>query len=270
MIAVPRRNPAQCNPNNNPNDCSVPPLVSAPNSWGYRDLNNAKYIATSAGLWPHGAKAPSLEQYEKDRIQAALVALSAQYGNPSPDQSLFPTYDFTSPANDLGMSVLAALAHERGHVLWWETFVPKPGGPYGPNPNSCNNIFYHSGLWSSSVDVPPNRWIDFGRTHNVIPGSDIDNVGTFLSQNDRRALRYLDKIYSSKKWASVLAAFSPDEEFVEAYQMFALANGKVKLKRLEIVIPGQSKHDLAATLDPQSGLFDQNSDLYNQTQCFNM
>lgn len=259
-------NPAHCDPNK----CSgVTPAVSAGNSWGYRDPSCGTYIAISAGLWQGGANALSLDQYEKYRIQAELKALAAQYHNPPPNQNDLPIFDKTDPPNDSAMSVLAALAHERGHVKWWEIFVPMPAGPYVPN-NFCNNVFYPIGLWNKPIDVPSGRWIAFAQIDPsyINPGSDVDNLGKNLGVHDTTALKSLDNIYGYKFWASALAAFSPDEEFVEAYQMSALANGKVKLKSLEAVIPGQNKRDLAATLDPMNASFDKYSALYNQTQCF--
>jgi hypothetical protein len=117
-----------------------------------------------------------------------------------------------SLAANPAMSVLAVLAHEFGHVYWFDSFVPNAGGSFANN--FCGGIFYPSGNWESSgVTVPRsggNRFVFFGDTlpysRSHVPGL----PGT------------LHNIHSSGNWASALAAFSPTEDFVETFVLSVL------------------------------------------------
>ena len=58
------------------------------------------------------------------------------------------------------MTVLAVLVHETGHVLWFDVFVPEPGGPFNAA-NFCSGKFYARTVWPN-IAVPSSRWINFG------------------------------------------------------------------------------------------------------------
>ncbi len=269
-----------------PRSCGLAPQQIADHSWGLRTyppnpLPGKRYIGLSLGLWendpnnpwpcqsPHQGQvcAPPFPTYHNKLIRAQLQALSANAVN---DNSP-PYYDNVYP-NSAAMTVLAALSHEFGHVLWWQTFVQPPGNLHTTNTTTfCNGIFYPANLWSTPVDVPPNRWIGFGQTRDVPSGAEISKVKGGLDRGSpqnpkgfRDAGDHLDIIYSNGLWASALAAFSPDEEFVETFQLHALLSANPKLQHLEIVITGnhgKHRHDPPAHLNP-------NSVLGKELQCF--
>jgi hypothetical protein len=127
--------------------------------------------------------------------------------------SVTPSTVAANPA----MSVLAVLAHEFGHVYWFDSFVPTPGGSFANT--FCGGIFYRDGNWKGSpVSFPPplpsaDRFVFFGDT-SPYSGSRVPGLpGT------------LHSIYGGGNWASVLAAFSPVEDFVETFQLSVLKRG---------------------------------------------
>jgi len=111
------------------------------------------------------------------------------------------------------MSVLAVLAHEFGHVYWFDAFVTPAGGSFA-NSSFCGGIFYPGGNWGKiQVGVPNSgghRFVFFGDTLSY-PGSYVPGLPNTLHS-----------IYSGGNWASALAAFSPDEDFVETFELRVL------------------------------------------------
>lgn len=76
-------------------------------SWGYRNRSTKeKFIAFSAGLWQGSASTQPYHLFET-AILNQLLATNA--------------VDYTTAAYDgPEMTMLAVLAHEMGHILWWE------------------------------------------------------------------------------------------------------------------------------------------------------
>jgi len=201
-----------------------------------------RYIAISAGPWytqgtsgsgVPGVNAPKYSDYElmllqqlmpwADAVPPTFVANSA---NPGQDNS--------------AMAVLAALAHEFGHVLWYDTFRPTPGGSYDFN-SFCRGTFFRNS-WRS-VDPPP-TWRAFGDTQNDhelddINISDIALAVTRHNISPGSAGDLLNHIYRrGGHWASLFAAFSPDEDFVETYKLYVLQQSNPPLVSLKITITG--------------------------------
>jgi hypothetical protein len=262
-----------------PHSCALTPAQIADNSWGLRtypqnSLPGKRYIGLSLGLWNNTnsrnpwpcpstqtACAPPFSTYQTGVIRTVLQRLSpnAVYDSSPPD------FDNVYP-DTAAFAVLAALSHEFGHVLWWQTFVTNPGDPHTSNTTTfCNGLFYPDNLWSVPVDVPPNRWIGFGKPRDIPSGAEILSVQDGLNrgssgnqQGFRDAGDHLDLLLSNKRWASILAAFSPDEEFVEVFQLHILLNANPKLQHLEIRIFGNNanpyKHDRPFNLNPHSVL----------------
>lgn len=258
--------PTGCAPPAGPNSydpttCSLTDGQIANNSWGLRTYPpNAspgkRYIALSLGLWNSGAHAPLLGMYETSRLRAELTALSPNAGQ----DTLAPSYDNVDP-NTPAMTVLAALGHEFGHVLWVDTFVLHPGDPTTTNTTTfCNGNFYGSGnsfRWGNQgPGVPTRRWIAFGQQPpqsfvNEVQG-DLSAASPQKPQGFRFAGDVLDAILSGP-WVSILAAFSPVENFVEAYQLHVLLNATTPLQHLELTIigspPGPGSADRAYKRD---------------------
>jgi hypothetical protein len=119
------------------------------------------------------------------------------------------------------------LAHEYGHILWWDTFVQPPGPDTTQVTKTgtfCDGKFYPSGSWQGiNVDIPPGRWIDFGDVRLQPGGSDVSQLPDLLRRGRYGdAAGRLYRINSDRRWASALSAFSPDEDFVETFELFVL------------------------------------------------
>ena len=146
------------------------------------------------------------------------------------------------------MAVLAALAHETGHVYWYDAFVKNRGGHADLN-RFCSGNFYTPGSWSHNIDAPPGRWIEFGdRSDNQSYNPDYVSMlaSALRMSNFPQAATILYQIYQNQDLADALAAFSPDEDFVEAYQWAVLLKANPPLSSLAIQIPGSPAYDIAA------------------------
>jgi hypothetical protein len=222
---------------------SCTPADAITNSWGFRgnSLPAKRYIATSQQLWYNVGQVPGLAQYETDRLEALLETLS-----PTPKKYNLATYK-VQPNNGT-MTVLAALAHEYGHVLWYDTFVINADG--SPNLGGraniagfCGGNFYPNGSWQYTIDVPSGRWIGFGEVLNQSgTTSEVLQIPGLLNQFPLYAGDHLFKVYSNPRWPSLLAAFSPDEEFVETFQLFVLRNAATPLTNSNITITGNQNY----------------------------
>ena len=155
-----------------------------------------------------------------------------------------PNHPLKGDSSDgAAVTVLAALAHEFGHILFYDTFVnPRGTAPkYGA---FCGGNFF-SQSWQSMPDVA-NVWRTYGDvvgTHkagdvqiqeilNAVPppgGPDIHGAGGLLNR--------IYSLQGSGHWASFFAAFSPDEDFVETFKLFVLKNSGVRLQSLKMEIP---------------------------------
>jgi hypothetical protein len=208
-------------------------------SWGFREGPSLfppnqqpsqynKYIAMSAGPWQQaGIPAPNFSAYEQ-RILDQLLPWSSSASVQK------PTYGPANTGADISaMTVLAALAHEFGHVLWYDTFRPVPGGPYDWS-TFCHGTFF-ANSWRQ-VDAPP-PWRSFGAIQNSHHPSAIavqDIAIALLHQDFRSAgdlIQGINPVQGSNlqgifatngRWASMFAAFSPDEDFIETFKFYVL------------------------------------------------
>jgi hypothetical protein len=214
--------------------CALDGIFIAPassGSWAFRNITNGrKYLALSMSLWS-GGSAPAFSAYENIVVQRLL---EGWMGPRHP-----PKHDYSDAS---AVTVLSALAHEYGHILFYVTLVK----PYHNPPDFtafCGGTFF-SRSWAS-LPSDPNLWRNYGDivgTHatgdvqiqdikNALPhgnGPDIHGAGGLV-----------DKIYNPAmgRWASLFAAFSPDEDFVETFKLFVLKNSGAPLNSLPIQIP---------------------------------
>lgn len=242
----------------NPMNCTLPTDQLIHNSWGlrgHRPGDTGKYIATSAGLWRNGGPAPKISDYEAARLQFLLQQLNPNAQNWYTPPNTPP--QFTSAAPDTpAMAVLAALAHETGHVYWYDAFVKNRGGAINLN-NFCNGNFYTTGSWGHNINIPPGRWIDFGR-----PSGNQTHVPDYVSMLNSNlsqptfgpAGTTLYGIFQDPDLADALATFSPDEDFVETYQWYVLLNATPALSDLTIQIPGFPPYNIAGGIANKQGV----------------
>jgi hypothetical protein len=199
----------------------IDPTANAASSWGYRENAGQfvpgysgsynRYIGLSAALWTTPTTEMSLDAYETSIVYNLLGWDKMKY------RAAIPSY--------VGQAILAALAHEYGHVLFYEEYSPDPTRNFSYS-NFCSGNFNTS--WQNPDTPPPFR--GFGdpevkqKDDNTTDNVKLHKLGFALLQgNFVKAATMLDKIYSSKgRWASALAAFSPDEDFVETFKLYIL------------------------------------------------
>ena len=212
-----------------PTACSGPSECSG-RSWGFRDPRTGRmYIGVSLNfLWPSGGPAPTLTNYETTLLQWQLASLDSSlqsWGTDGPP--FFSSRYANDPADTPAMTVLAALAHELGHVRWYTVNVPVPGSfAYDwryliPCPNSNHSFFDESWsypdpgalqqayYWRYALDVAPRSVTHVDPPQN----KDIQAPGSVP------ALRYdVARLHNqSHPWASLQASLTPDHDFVETY-----------------------------------------------------
>src|SRR4051794_27774990 len=99
------------------------------NSWGLRRILSGtlgRYVALSGGLWNGGAHAPNYHSYESMLLKQLLAWPETVSGAPF----FPPTAGLGDPTDSPRFTVLAALAHEFGHVLWYDVNDPTGTGSY--------------------------------------------------------------------------------------------------------------------------------------------
>jgi hypothetical protein len=243
-------NPTGCS-QGNPNNCNIPNTQVIENSWGYRERPNqsrnaGRYIATSAGLWIQGNPALSLHDYETKILSQLLRWTGPQYTAAVPD----------GPE----VSVLAALAHEMGHVFWYDINARMPGQNYNPA-RFCGGHFFNN-YWQN-VNTPP-RWRQFGTRQdrhgrgyvqikdidNAIASGDFSLAGSLLATGS--SSREIGIYPANAPWASFFGAISPDEDFVETYKFYVLNQATPNLTSLLLQISDGVTKDIPS--DYQQGL----------------
>jgi len=121
-------------------DCPAAPGLCTVGSWGYRQrATGARFIALSAGLWPGNAPALPYPVFETAVIDNLVgvpgLASYVSANNPSPE-----------------MTVLAVMAHELGHILWWNKGLLNRPCP-NPLPPGIDRIFWKI-AWQNPAAPP--------------------------------------------------------------------------------------------------------------------
>jgi hypothetical protein len=253
------------------------------NSWGYRVWPSKEtYVAISAGLWNgtclDGSSPYSYHCYETDLLNTVV---GWQGSSPPP-----PQYGAANAAADtLDMTILAALAHEVGHVRWYEVITPNGPGvaSYDPNAFLCTSNpgtpSFFSYSWKQSVQRPPpwrlfltrdKRKNGFGAPDRHLFPPEIKDIDNAIDHGHMTsALIDLEQLYQpAQPWATYFGAISPDEDFVETYKFYILTSAQPvpslnegPLTSLPIVLNGMA-HDI-----PNDYLAGKKSRLFNKAQC---
>jgi hypothetical protein len=230
-------------------------VTAGSQSWGYRNINDGRrYIAISMSLWsPSGPI--TLDQYQNRVFGPPLSWRSST--DPSP-----PTYLPATP-NDGTMTVLAALAHEFGHVFWSDTLV-FPRGTHPQSSRFCNRILNDAwngalqpAVWknfedldSNPADIPddpsdPPQSGDPGPGHAKV----LKMMQALQSGHIRQAHRILWRVLAlGRPFPSLLAAFSANEQFVETFTLYTLLHGQTPLTSLPLQISPALVRDVPASL----------------------
>jgi hypothetical protein len=280
-----------------PSSCTAAPAELL---WAFRAFDGAggsagEFIGTWLGLWQQG-HAPLLSAFETARLQNLLNWTSSSppvAGPANPDTS--------------AMTTLALLAHEVGHIFWYDAFVvnangdANPGGLVPDFSHFCGGTFYKpavtpgavaGGSWLAPPTISGTRWVSFGDPRNYHKTDDVD-IAKLLADLNKKKRNYpragdlLHAIYSGQqldgtntqngRWASALAAFSTDEDFVETFQLFVLMHAQTQpqvsgpLQNLPITIYG-SKRNVAGRVVPYTddvpANFNNKLELMRKSNCF--
>jgi hypothetical protein len=197
-------------------------------------FGSGRLVGLSAGLWSE----PSYSQYETDLMQSIIPLPGAYYSGANIDT---PT-----------MALLAALAHEVGHLRWYDYVQPNfPGGQPQLPCGDGNDYFVNS--WQHPVHHPPSghggEWRDLYTPNNrhVHPPkdehlnppyiSDIDNAIDWPIYYYNLAPSVVQLLGQGQPWVSALGAMTPDEDFVETYKFKVLLDAGLNSVTLTIPIP---------------------------------
>lgn len=221
--------------NNDPNQCGGRDgRAIFDNSWGFRSRFDADkgntYIAISATLWaPGGGPAMAFRDYETRILRSFAGSGAARF--------------YTAKPDDSWMTVLAALAHETGHVRWVQTVrSQRPTAAYNRDEYNFAKLlvcpdgsdffsgwnYNHGNLPNNHHRFQPNGgWRPFGnRSNDAGEGIDHTNFPSLeqLGNDSPLDASYdLFQLYQpGQPWASLFAAQTPDEDFVETYTMAVL------------------------------------------------
>ena len=217
-------------------DCPPAPVSCTVSSWGYRQrATGARFIALSAGLWQGTAPALPYPVFETAVIDN-LVGVSG-------------LASYVSASNDTPeMTVLAVMAHELGHIMWWNKGLMSRACPNPPP--GVNRIFWQI-AWQNPVGPPPfhNFGLQFPADQRL-RGPSKDEVRA-RAGNPAVARDLLRQIYGGD-WASLLANVAPDEDLIETYKLAVLTTarnvGKGPLTSLVVNIPGIGSVDVIREL----------------------
>jgi hypothetical protein len=241
---------------------NIPPCYTF--SWGFRNPQTGRrFVAISASLWRNG-HAPRITEYSGSRLRALLAALNA-----GPVKFWFDTVDSHDPANSPGMTVLAALAHETGHVRWfdWNVLVAHqmqeaPHYDFARLSQCGTNRLYFDDGWGSPSDptrhdvpdsvfyAPP--WLEFAATadETKVVHDQPPQIADFKRDRLRAAPTAQRQFYQPRgsvrnlaqnlvllydarhPWPSLLGSLHPEHDLVETYVFGVLTyNGKQNASR---------------------------------------
>ncbi len=227
-------------------------------SWGYRNVSDgSRYIAISTSLWSGNPPAAiTLDQYENRVFGPPL-----SWPQPPIDSSP-PTYLPVTP-NVGSMTILAALAHEFGHVFWSDILV----FPRGSDPQSsrfCTKILTNS--WTGNLQPAVwKKFEDLDANPANIPDDDpsdppllgdpgpadakvIKMINALRANNITKAHKILSRILAqARPFPSLFGAFSADEQFVETFTLFTLMNASPPLTSAPLQISPGLVRDIPAT-----------------------
>jgi len=252
--------------------CTAADLIK--NSWGlraYKSPGYPEYIATSVQLLLDPTL--KLSVFETRRLIYLLDFVSAG----ADAWTYHPAYQVAPAAFDtLAFSVLAAFAHEYGHVLWYESFVSQPGQNIDGLDTFCHgrnkyNRFYPPGQWDR-ISLPSNRWIDFAKKqdkyhiNHFMPLQNALDAGGSTGSFYPKADKELYKVLTDDAVANLLSVFSSTEDFVTAYELYVLKQTQLMTLKVEM-------YNDSGVIDPSYqvdilGKPNSNTDLYEKIKCF--
>jgi hypothetical protein len=212
-------------------------------AWGMLDRSRTnaqgadkKYIGISVALFfPQNP----LQPY--GRLETSIVkALLEPPPPPLPSDEQIWLDGLTVQANTgtdtLVTSTLAVLAHEMGHIIWWNEDIPDTACLVSPA--TPQGISFHEIAWKKNA-VNPHGFHGFGqgRNRSIIENFTRADMASNFSRDQLNTLvTEMQSIYDGQKWTGLFAFTDADEDFIETYKYWALTNasGAAKLSSLSI------------------------------------
>jgi hypothetical protein len=197
-------------------------------SWGFRSWAvNApdpkkEYIAISGGLWlTPTSHAILFSEYETDILQF----FSRSWSPPPSVTSANPDTPW--------MTVLAALAHEAGHIRWAKITHPNGyGGTFDASKLGCV-LAYWSYNGNTQLLDPPGGFRRFGTRDNQV-----EHVSAPLLQNLHSNAALYSLYQRAQPWPNIFGSNSPDEDLIETYVLRVLTLAGPPLQSLQVNVPG--------------------------------
>lgn len=202
--------------------------------WGIRDRSSrARHIGmskqllndvTNTGTWPS-----PYASYETEILHHLLW----------PTASAQPTWlqqaSYTVSSDSPQVAVLAIMAHEVGHTIWWHRGIPNL---------ECSRVTFHEGTWNEPIGTPRGYHLfgveqlrTNGKKNHSIEKFDKDDMVALLNRGSVSdpggvaALHQLstdmDTVYGDGNWANLFSFVDPDEDFIETYKFLNLQNAGV-------------------------------------------
>ena len=224
------------------------------NSWGLREKKERnpncgrRFIAVSYALWY--PTQPKLSSFQNTVLDSLLAGWTDTQTKPSITNSGGPG---AGDDTDI-MTFLAVLAHEFGHVLWYDTMDPNRDPNYPVNENWCRSIPFFQAGWGSQPLKPPMWRNSLAKNpDNNYPRSSFatlrENIRNGAWNNAKNTLREQHNYgLAILAYPSLFGAYSPDEDFVETFTLAVLlkAQNGHQLQNLNLHIPGGQNINLAA------------------------
>ena len=185
-------------------------------AWAFKDVytkgTGNTYVALSSSFFDStGAVTQVYSQFISSLVSALLGATSPIAVQVSPQ-----TWDTPD------LALIAALAHEVGHVKWYQNKVEKLNktSKTCPDPFTGQYIQFADITWNHHDAATP-KWRYFG----VGDGNGNQPYGQIGLEQLKRDLGNpvtdLQTIFNGS-WASIFATVSPDEDYIETYAMMTV------------------------------------------------
>jgi hypothetical protein len=208
-------------------------IVPSYMSWGIWEQprkGKGRYIGIATHVVQNNYDLP---QEEYDLLQQNLSLGSWNSNSPKP-----PSYDAVTYVK--GLAVLAQMAHELGHVLFYDVnapsfkYRPAPPNYSGPTDNPCyrtNDGAFKKTSWKN-LPRKARYFVPFNEesTATHMDGTQVSMIRTWIKNgNFDQASDAINDIVSKGEFASVFAAVSPEEDFVETYKTMAVSAAQAAL-----------------------------------------
>jgi hypothetical protein len=234
-------------------------------SWGFRNPNDLhRYIGLSLSLWQNGT-APPFSAFETHTLEKVLYFTAMPWPSSKATAPRFLTAMSNGTSVDLpSTTVLAALAHEYGHVLWADLVKIHGGINYSYDPKKyCANKTdgFFAGSWATVIQptfyqtfaqATPDQNLNRPNIPDLMTA--INNASASIGNSSfpakiliaaQKLDQFYDKEYDDNNnpnyragvWASLFGALSPEEDFVESFKFYILVMGSsVKITNMPLYI----------------------------------